>query len=440
MWKKRAKRLADLPPSRVGRVLPMVLPPPREDEEIDYRALGNGLLSAAWELHQNHHEVCPKTAKTASIGLIRFANIGPLVEVARALLTHAAVPDDVKIHLCCYHARQLLLLRNALETRLDRILKRGQDTSIFDHVEISREVLNSDARHHVFIVMATPVAEVGRDHDYDWAVVEPSSMRSIIQLAGRVWRHRPEKTATCPNILIMDSNIKALKHGENLGSGKAVFTRPGFEQMPSTGSNRKNAPRLLLASHKLSELATSDQLNSIDSTPRIVKPQTVLSTERLADLEHAAMESLMNNDAPFHFVSDFWRSDGPHRANGFLQLLSPFRLQERQQTEFVCLPDEEQENGFSFTYADAAWENLQQTKNQNKSIRFTKWADLTGGQVGANPGLTPWLVMDLGSTLTDLAARLGEGNLQRVALQYANVSMEDDCVWHFHPWLGFWQG
>lgn len=31
----------------------------------------------------------------------------------------------------------------------------------------------------------------GRDHDYDWAIVEPSSMRSIIQLAGRIRRHRP---------------------------------------------------------------------------------------------------------------------------------------------------------------------------------------------------------------------------------------------------------
>jgi CRISPR-associated endonuclease/helicase Cas3 len=39
-------------------------------------------------------------------------------------------------------------------------------------------------------VLGSPVTEVGRDHDYDWAVVEPSSMRSLIQLAGRVRRHR----------------------------------------------------------------------------------------------------------------------------------------------------------------------------------------------------------------------------------------------------------
>ena len=38
-------------------------------------------------------------------------------------------------------------------------------------------------------MLGSPVTEVGRDHDYDWAVVEPSSMRSLIQLAGRVRRH-----------------------------------------------------------------------------------------------------------------------------------------------------------------------------------------------------------------------------------------------------------
>lgn len=54
-------------------------------------------------------------------------------------------------------------------------------------------------RDHVVIVMATSVAEVGRDHDYDWAVVEPSSMRSLIQLAGRVRRHRAGSPAS-PNI------------------------------------------------------------------------------------------------------------------------------------------------------------------------------------------------------------------------------------------------
>ncbi|WP_438357140.1 hypothetical protein, partial [Burkholderia cenocepacia] len=50
------------------------------------------------------------------------------------------------------------------------------------------------------------MTEVGRDHDYDWAIVDPSSMRSIIQLAGRVWRHRPEKIATQANILLLPTN------------------------------------------------------------------------------------------------------------------------------------------------------------------------------------------------------------------------------------------
>jgi CRISPR-associated endonuclease/helicase Cas3 len=58
--------------------------------------------------------------------------------------------------------------------------------------------------------VATPVEEVGRDHDFDWAVIEPSSYRSIIQLAGRVRRHRKEAIST-PNIAIMQYNLKGLR-------------------------------------------------------------------------------------------------------------------------------------------------------------------------------------------------------------------------------------
>ena len=35
--------------------------------------------------------------------------------------------------------------------------------------------------------------EVGRDHDFDWAIIDASSVQSIVQTAGRVNRHRLEK-------------------------------------------------------------------------------------------------------------------------------------------------------------------------------------------------------------------------------------------------------
>ena len=61
-------------------------------------------------------------------------------------------------------------------------------------------------------MVATPVEEVGRDHDFDWAIVEPSSYRSIIQLAGRVLRHRKlDQDIQNPNIALMQYNLKGLR-------------------------------------------------------------------------------------------------------------------------------------------------------------------------------------------------------------------------------------
>jgi len=70
---------------------------------------------------------------------------------------------------------------------------------------------------------------VGRDWDADWAVAEPSSVRSLIQLAGRVQRHRAQKPEQ-PNVLIFDTNLKHFE-GRKMQDGypAAIFVQPGFE-------------------------------------------------------------------------------------------------------------------------------------------------------------------------------------------------------------------
>ena len=192
---QRQARLSRLSVRRKAEVLKFELSPPKENQDWNQSELANLIAEHAVNLHHQHHETCPHTQKTASVGLFRMANITALVKLAQALVEDTSVPSETQLHICCYHARQLLMLRSLLENKLDRILTRAVDSSLFAHPEISVRINDSSAKHHVFMVLATPVAEVGRDHDYDWAIVEPSSMRSIIQLAGRVWRHRPEKVA-----------------------------------------------------------------------------------------------------------------------------------------------------------------------------------------------------------------------------------------------------
>ncbi len=422
--KKRAVILDKTVARRIAEILPVSLPPAPESQRVHYEGLAKTLMDAAQTLHHRYNETQNLTGKTASVGLIRFANVGPLVELVKAIYRSAESVKDTQIHLCCYHARQLLVLRSALEEKLDRILSRSDTSSLFDHREISEAVGASDKMHHVFIVLATPVAEVGRDHDYDWAIIEPSSMRSIIQLAGRVWRHRPEKLARDANILIMEANIKALKYGKNLGVGEAVFSQPGFEDKDT---------KFLLETHQASELITSRQLAHINSTPRIVKTGSLAPSEQLADLEHAVMADLLNNAKP-NVVNAFWKESNGSRAGVHLQKISPFREQSRPQNDYVCLPDNQQESGFSFMAAEKAWENGGLGATINQWVRFSEFNT-------ESDNVSPWLNESLSSALVSLSEKLDYDEVQEIALRYATVRLEDqDKGWNFNHLLGFWQG
>jgi CRISPR-associated endonuclease/helicase Cas3 len=418
----RCSELSNEPARRIASILPIELPPPEENQKLNYAALAGVLLKAATGLHNQYYEQCPDTGKTASIGLIRIANIGPLVRLAQSMYAMQDKYENIQIHLCCYHARQLLILRDALETKLDRILNRTDYHSIFDHIEIKQAVQKSTAQHHIFVVLASPVAEVGRDHDYDWAIIDPSSMRSVIQLVGRVWRHRPDKVTAEPNVLIMQSNIKALEGGKNLGVGKAVFTHPGFEE----------APDFLLETHLIHDLIPEEQLNPINAIARISKPEESQSHSRLADLEHAVMAWLLNNQKT-NFVSAFWKPETANHASVHLQLVSPFRFQDRKQEEFVSLPDSESDSGFCFKYAEQAWLDMEGSKSQNHFIQFMEFEC-------SSPSVKPWLTTALSNSLESLAKRLPEEDLNFVALRYATVQLtENERGWNFHPWLGFWE-
>ena len=189
--------------------------------ESAYRCMAQAIQEHIIRLHRNHHQ--SHDNKNISIGLVRMANINPLVAVAIELMQKDVCEQDTCIHYCVYHSRYPLAIRSHLENKLDRILKRHNPENIWHHHEIESKINNSRQQNHIFVVLASPVAEVGRDHDYDWAIVEPSSMRSIIQLAGRVLRHRTLVPSE-PNILLLNKNYKALT-----GRSGRCFEKPGFE-------------------------------------------------------------------------------------------------------------------------------------------------------------------------------------------------------------------
>jgi CRISPR-associated endonuclease/helicase Cas3 len=229
------------------------------------------------QLHNANHVIDKRTGKKVSFGVVRVANITPCVKLSQYLL-ETDWPDDTAPRIMTYHSRQVLLMRHEQEKYLDSVLRRKYRAGIpveFSDPVIRKHIDETPAGNIIFIIVATPVEEVGRDHDLDWAVVEPSSYRSFIQLAGRILRHRFIKgDVKDPNMAILQWNLRGLK------GASPAYCYPGFE-----------STRHRLITHDLKKLVDEEEMaRRIDSLPRIVKPSPLHPAERLIDLEHLVME------------------------------------------------------------------------------------------------------------------------------------------------------
>lgn len=200
---------------RKGKIIPIN----KNGKLSPSKLFAKSVFESIAELHRSHAITIED--KKISLGLVRMANINPLVQVAKHLL-QTEPPQDTIIHYCVYHSQFPLAQRSFIEKQLDNFLSRHDGKEWLEKSKIKEIISKHKQTNHIFVVLATAVAEVGRDHDYDWAVVEPSSMRSIIQLAGRVQRHR-KQVPTVENIHVLSKNLKALK-------GKTPsYEKPGFE-------------------------------------------------------------------------------------------------------------------------------------------------------------------------------------------------------------------
>ncbi|UQG58971.1 type I-F CRISPR-associated helicase Cas3f [Marinobacter sp. M3C] len=215
----RVQRLMDVvtrrPAARLGYIQ-SVRPPTADIYPI--MAMANAVTSSIHRLHKSHGWSDERTGKRVSFGVVRVANIRPCVELAAALCGNG-------IYVTAYHAQDLKGRRWMKEQLFDDLFTRSESASQpVNHPHI-RAILDKAPESDItFVVVATPVEEVGRDHDFDWAIIEPSSAASIVQMAGRVNRHRL-LTIIEPNIAILDRNLLSLK-GES-----RCFSRPGNNQL-----------------------------------------------------------------------------------------------------------------------------------------------------------------------------------------------------------------
>lgn len=159
---KRTARLAKAEPLRRGELLRLEIANNLTDEQIRAEFAAQ-LREACLQLHADHADVDPISGKRISFGLVRMANIDPLFDVARALYALGA-PDGRRIHLCVYHARFPLAQRSAIEHVLDTALnRRGDGQGVYRLPAVRAAIDANPEPDQLFVILASPVCEVGRD-------------------------------------------------------------------------------------------------------------------------------------------------------------------------------------------------------------------------------------------------------------------------------------
>ncbi|MGR6034576.1 MAG: helicase [Candidatus Nitrosoglobus sp.] len=335
----------------VRRRLSADLVPIVENAETAYR----NVMQSCWELHQQWANCDPVTGVRYSIGCVRWSNVAHTRGFADYWLNKLVNLDkEVQVKLICYHAKHLPLIRHRIEQILNALLTRKGNQQPHNHptLRVHLENCQQQGKTQLLVIVSTsPISEVGRDHDYDWGIVEPNSYWSLIQMAGRIWRHRRHLAAFQPNMRIMSQTMRGLNNKP------MRFTQPGPE---SNG--------FALYSDNATELDQVFDLDSlqkrIDARFTLQEPAAIQVEKKqqylypdMRQLEHGQLQILLEN------------TDQRKQPMYFIKGCNPQVLLTQQHSN--CCPFRKGENGNLLWFEDDAWKYLEK-KDARKWLKNKK--------------------------------------------------------------------
>lgn len=153
------------------------------------------LLKAIAHLHQTNSVDLPD-GRRFSFGCVQVVNVWHCQAFALALADSAGQAkeaSELDIRIVCLHGRLSLATRNWIDGQLNRMLCRkgsNGDLAPLANSYVRDFVAASPCRNFAIILVST-LETTGRDHDFDWGVIESRQERDILQFAGRIRRHRP---------------------------------------------------------------------------------------------------------------------------------------------------------------------------------------------------------------------------------------------------------
>lgn len=212
----RAVLLADLrvsPPMRRAEVLEIGDTLPEVARQIG---------AVCSDMHDRH--AVEVGGLRVSVGLVRLTRISHVTAIAAHLPD--AAPGRLRLRVCL-HARMPRLQRAWIERMLKRALTRkGKDPEaglrdLLDRENVLERASRENAKNVEIVVIASPVIETGNDLDFDYGILDPSSLRAMIQSGGRINRHRCGAVSTA-NVALLSRPLVTLE-------GKGLIAFPGVE-------------------------------------------------------------------------------------------------------------------------------------------------------------------------------------------------------------------
>lgn len=271
-------------PAHGGRI-PAILEVPEEGGR--WEAVSSAVSECCDELHAQHAATIDGIR--VSMGFIRLSRIAHAVAMAHQLC-RLNPRSGIHRRVICLHSRMTGAMRGFIETEIRSALTRkGSCPDDGLRKVLSRHGIDRDARAEgaadiEIVVVCTPVIETGNDVDFDWAILDPSDARSVIQAAGRVRRHRIG-SVNSPNIMILACPLVVMETGKLRNPG--LETRLNQETLvtpPDLGETRDDS-RLFLGT--LSQ--------SISARPILLRQEGACPA---ADKEAALREDFLNGAAP----------------------------------------------------------------------------------------------------------------------------------------------
>lgn len=261
--------------------------------EIDFH---QRIVEGVWKAHEDHGQPDPATSIRTSVGVVRFSNIAGATAFARHLLETADV-EDLEVVVVPYVGTLLPPVRHLVEKTLDGMLKRTCSSPSEDPIFRAGSPVRARLdicrkRNLAVVVVTTSMEEVGRDHDFDWAISEISSARGLVQLAGRVRRHRRFPGASAPNVILTEVPKKQLQRRWDRTPPKGgVLSLPGIETA-YRGCRSPSVPKAVSASpYEADSLIDLDRWQIAIDAAEFVDPAAPRS--RLAKLERERLQSFL---------------------------------------------------------------------------------------------------------------------------------------------------